>query len=273
MSKQFTTRTLGAVAALSAGWLASSPAVAQDAKAAVEPEQKKGWESVASAGVTLTRGNSETFLGTVGINAQRKWAKDEILLGASAGYGENTVTGARGSDPLKPGEKPVEHNTTDEYIKAFGQYNHLFTERFYGGIRLDGLSDNIAGIDYRFTVSPLAGYYLIKKPNTTLAVEAGPGFVFEKLSGQESEQYVTLRFAERFEHKFSDRAKVWQSAEWLPRVEDFGDYTFNFELGASAAITKSVDLRVVFQDSYRSEPAAGRKQNDMKLIAGIGYRF
>ena len=272
MSMQFTTRTLGAVAALSAGWLASNSAIAQAAKAA-EPEKQKGWESVASAGVTLTRGNSETFLGTLGINSQRKWAKDEILLGAAVGYGENTVTGARGSDPTQPGVKPVEHNTTDQYIKGFGQYNRLLTERFYAGIRLDGISDNIAGIDYRFTVSPLAGYYLIKRPNTTLAVEGGPGFVFEKLNGQEADQYVTLRFAERFEHKFSDRAKVWQSAEWLPRVENFGDYTFNFELGASAAITKSVDLRVVFQDSYRSEPASGRKNNDMKLIAGVGYRF
>ena len=269
MSTHLTTRKVTAVAALSAGLLVCHPASVQNGKAA-EPEKKKGWESVASAGVTLTRGNSETFLGTVGVNSQRKWAKDEILLGASAGYGENTITSPR--DPVT-GVMAVEHNTTDEYIKGFGQYNHLFTERFYAGIRLDGLTDSIAGIDYRFTVSPLAGYYLIKRPNTFLAVEGGPGFVFEKLAGQESEQYVTLRFAERFEHKFSEKAKVWQTAEYLPRVEDFGDYTFNFELGASAAISKSVDLRVVFQDSYRSKPSPGRKQNDMKLIAGVGYRF
>src|SRR6185436_6797840 len=62
------------------------------AAAAEEPAPpKKGWETVASAGVTLTRGNSETFLGTVGINSQRKWSSDEILLGASGGYGENTT--------------------------------------------------------------------------------------------------------------------------------------------------------------------------------------
>ena len=272
MLNPLNTRTLGAVAALSAGWLAAGSAVAQEAKPVV-PEKKNNWETVASAGVTLTRGNSETFLGTIGIDSKRKWSKDEILLGASAAYGENTTTGARGSDLDHPKEKPVEHNTTDQYVKGYSQYNHLFTERLYGGLRVDALSDNIAGIDYRVTVSPLVGYFLIKNPTTFLAVEAGPGFVFEKLSGEESDQYVILRFAERFEHKFSDRAKVWQSAEYLPRVEDFGNYTFNFELGASAAITKSVDLRAVFVDNYRSQPAAGRKQNDMKLIAGIGYRF
>jgi len=243
--------------------LTESSARAQEAAAPV-PE-KKGWESVASAGVTLTRGNSETFLGTIGVNSSRKWSRDEILLGASAAYGENSTT-----DPVDGSD---EHNTTDQYVKGFGQYNHLFTERFYGGLRLDGLYDDIAGVDYRFTISPLAGYYLIKNAKTFLAVEAGPSFVAEKLQGEEADQYMALRFAERFEHKFSDRAKVWQTAEWLPRVENFGDYVFNFEVGASAGITKSVDLRVVLQDTYRSEPPPGRKQNDLKLIAGIGYRF
>jgi putative salt-induced outer membrane protein YdiY len=226
---------------------------------------------VASAGATLTRGNSETFLGTIGINSARKWSKDEILLGASAGYGETTTVGDR--DPAT-GEKDIEHNTTDRFIKGFGQWNHFFAnDRIYGGIRADALNDDVAGVDYRVTLSPLIGYYLIKNAKTFLAAEAGPGFVFENLEDQPSDQYVTLRFAERFEHKFSDAAKVWQSVEYLPRVEDFGDYVINFEIGASAAITKSVELRLVLQDTYRSEPPNGRKENDLKLIASVGYRF
>ena len=234
--------------------------------AAQAAEAPKGWETVASAGVTLTRGNSETVLGTIGINAARKWSADEALLGASAGYGEN---GTRS----KTHPRDVDHDLTDKFLKGFGQWNHLFSETLYGGVRVDGLYDKIAGIDYRFTVSPLIGYYLIKNAKTTLAVEAGPGFVAENLANRKSDQYVTLRFAERFEHKFNDKAKVWQSAEYLPRVDDFGDYVINGELGASAAITASVDLRVVLQDTYRSEPPDGRKNNDLKLIAGVGYRF
>src|SRR5688572_945725 len=63
MSNPTTVRTIRSVTAvgLCAGTalLAEGSALAQDAAAAPE---KKGWESVASAGVTLTRGNSETFL-------------------------------------------------------------------------------------------------------------------------------------------------------------------------------------------------------------------
>lgn len=249
--------------------LTTAPAQAQDAAKTPAPEPKKGWESVASAGITLTRGNSETFLGTVGVNSSRKWAKDEALLGASAGYGENTTRVPDGT-----GGTEKHHQETDQYIKGFGQWNHFFSdENLYAGVRVDAANDDIAGIEYRFSVSPLVGYYLIKNARTFLAVEAGPGFVLERLYGQDSDTYVTLRVAERFEHKFSDSAKVWQSAEFLPRLEDFGDYVFNFEIGVSAAISKALDLRVVLQDNYRSEPAAGRLNNDLKLIAGIGYRF
>lgn len=263
MLERINMRTLRQAATLTAtacaGVLVSGPAQAAD------PEPAKGWESVASAGLTLTRGNSETFMGTIGINSQRKWSRDEILLGASAGYGENTSV-----DPVDGSD---EHNTTDQYAKAFGQYNHLFNERLYGGLRLDALYDAIAGVDYRVTLSPLVGYYLIKNATTFLAVEAGPGFVAENLADQEADQYVTLRLAERFEHKFGDKGKIWQSLEYLPRIDDFGDYVLNGEIGASAAITKAMELRLVLQDTYRSEPPAGRKQNDLKLIAGVGYRF
>jgi putative salt-induced outer membrane protein YdiY len=223
------------------------------------------WESVASLGVTLTRGNSETFLGTVGVNSQRKWSKSEALLGASAGYGDNTVK------DTDTGDK--ETTTTDKYAKGFGQFNYLFSDQVYGGLRLDAQYDGVAGVDYRVTLSPLVGYYLIKKPDTMLGFEAGPGFVAENLSDEKADQYITLRLAERFEHKFSDKGKVWQSAEFLPRFDDFGDYVLNAEVGASAAMTKTIELRVVLQDTYRSEPPEGRENNDLKIIAGVGYRF
>lgn len=244
---------------LGAGLLAAASIQAADA-----PDTNR-WESVASLGVTLTRGNSETFLGTIGFNSQRKWAHDEALLGANAGYGENTV-----KDPAT-GDKDT--TTTDKYAKGFGQYNHLFSPHVYGGLRLDAQYDAVAGVDYRVTLSPLLGYYLIKKPDTLLGFEIGPGFVAENLSDEEADQYITLRLAQRFEHKFSDKGKVWESAEYLPRFQDFGDYVLNGEIGASAAITKTIELRIVLQDTYRSEPPAGRDNNDLKIIAGVGYRF
>jgi putative salt-induced outer membrane protein YdiY len=229
------------------------------------------WESVAAVGVALTRGNSENFLVTASINTARKWSKDEVLLGASAGYGETTSEVDNQNPP--PATKE-DHTTTAQYVKGFGQWNHLITERFYVGLRLDGVYDQVAGIDYRFTVNPLAGYYLIKKPNMFLALEAGPSFVAENLAGDPATQYLALRFAERFEYKFpGDRARFWQSVEWFPRVDDFHDWFLNFEAGIAATIVKPLELRLVAYDNYDNVPAQGRKNNDFKLTAQLGYKF
>ena len=55
-----------------------STGVGQDA--AKPPEVKKPlWETSANVGIALTRGNSENFLATAGINTQRKWTRDEII--------------------------------------------------------------------------------------------------------------------------------------------------------------------------------------------------
>lgn len=220
------------------------------------------WESSAAAGLTITSGNSETLLGTFTLSSSRKWERDEVLLGAGAAYGEATIE-RNGRD---------ETDTTAANAQGFGQYNHLFTERFYGGIRLNLLHDEIADVKYRITISPLVGYYAIKNPKTQLAFEAGPSLVIEK-QGDDEDQYAALRLAERFEHKLSAKAKVWQSVEFMPQIDRFENYIINFEVGAEASLTEKLSLRAVLQDTYDNEPAEGRKNNDLKLITGVAYKF
>lgn len=237
------------------GLAATVAVMAQNAAAPLTPPAPQpAWETLASAGLTLTKGNSDTMLANVGVTTSKKWTANEIGLGANMTYGEAS------------GVKNVNN------YNAYGQYNRLFSERFYGGLKLTGLKDDIANIDYRFTVSPLAGYYFLKSATTQLSAEAGPSYVIEDLGGV-SRSYMGLRVGERFEHKFSDAAKLWQTAEFIPQVDRFSQYLFNFELGVDSAITKQVSLRAVLQDNYNSQPALGRKANDLRLITGVAYKF
>jgi putative salt-induced outer membrane protein YdiY len=224
------------------------------------PAPRKGWETTAAAAATLTRGNSKSFLGTLSLDTKRKWERDEAALGISAGYGESTVNNV------------TSKNT--EFVQGFGQYNRLFTDRFYGALRLDGQYDGIAGVEYRFKISPMAGYYLIKNDRMTLAAEAGPSLILEHLKGQPADSHWAARAAERFEYKLTATTKVWESLEYLPKVGDWAkNYLLSFEAGIDTAITTHWSLRVVFQDMYASEPANGRKQNDIRLLAGTAYKF
>jgi putative salt-induced outer membrane protein YdiY len=236
-------------------------ASAADAPPPPSPSTNK-WESVIAAGLTLTRGNSETLLGVLTVNAKRKTDIDEVLLGAAGTYGESTVE-RDGRD---------ETDKTAGSISAFGQYNRSLTDLWYAGLRTDFLHDAISEVKYRVTISPLIGYYAIKQPKTTLKFEAGPSGVFEK-QGDDENQYAALRIGERFEHKFTDKARVWQSADFMPQVDRFHNYLLTVEVGAEAALTQNLSLRAVAQDNYDNVPADDRKKNDLKLITALAYKF
>ncbi|HSU54793.1 MAG TPA: DUF481 domain-containing protein [Candidatus Dormibacteraeota bacterium] len=233
-----------------------------DAKVEEKPKPKK-WDSVATVGVSLTRGNSQNFLATGSIDTKRKWTQDELLLGGSAGYGENTT--GKGGNELT--------TKTENYIRGYGQFNHLFTERLYGGLRVTGEHDEIADLTYRLTVNPMVGYYLLKHTNSFLSAEIGPSFIDEKFMGQDSHAYWGFRAAERGEYNFKSGAKIWESVEYIPQVDDLENYLVNAEAGVAAPITKALDARLVLQDTYKNQPAPHKLKNDLKLIAAIGYKF
>ena len=218
------------------------------------PTNKPAWESSITAGLSLTKGNSDTLLTTVAFKTRRKTAGDELTFGADGSYGK---------------DNSVKNNET---LHGVGQYNHLFSDRFYGYLNAEGLHDGIADLQYRFTFSPGAGYYFLKETNTTLAGEAGPGLIFQRL-GEVDTTYATLRLAERFEHKLDNGARFWERAEFLPQVDKLGNFLINAEIGAEAALTKTLSLRVTLQDNFINQPAPGRKDNDVKLISGLVYKF
>src|SRR5208283_5880514 len=98
------------------------------------------------------------------------------------------------------------------------------------GLRLDAAHDAVAGVNYRFTVSPLLGYYFIKATNTSLVTEVGPGYLYQRQQGQSATSDATLRLAERFEYKFSPTAKMWQSVQVVPHTDDFSNYYLTGEV-------------------------------------------
>jgi len=234
--------------------LAAAAKATSAAPGAVIPTNKRAWESTVAFGLTLTSGNSESVLATGSFRTHRNNPTNEWTLGLEGSYGENNA---------------VENNET---LHGFAQYNHLFGERWYGYTRADALHDGIADVTYRFTFSPGAGYYFVKNKQTSLAGEFGPAVLYEKLD-DEYHTYPTLRLAERFEHKMDEHTRFWQNVEFLPQVDQPDNFLVNAEVGAEAALTKRLSLRTVVQDNYANIPAPGRKDNDVKLISGLAYKF
>jgi len=216
---------------------------------------KNPWQHAVTLGVSMTRGNSDSSMFTAVYEGQHKTAFDEYKVGLSASYGDQN------------GSQSVNN------YKLFGQWNHLFSDRLFSYARVDGLRDIIAEVDYRASIGPGVGYYLVKNTNTTLAVEGGGAFEAERLDDTGDQTFATLRLAERFEHKVNDHVRIWQNVEIFPQVDKFDNYVVNFEAGVETALSKSFSLKTFVDDSYDNRPAPGKLKNDAKIIAALGYKF
>ena len=214
------------------------------------------WTGTIALGLTLTRGNAHTLLANGSAHAVASWdhSNNELILDGNAAYGT-----AQGEE-------------TAESADANVQYNRTLTQRFFAGLKLDAFHDGIADIHYRLTVAPLVGYYAIKTTNTLLGFEVGPGYINER-QDDETQGYAILRLGERFEYKISKTARVWQTIEYMPQINEFDNYLVNFELGAEANLTKAITLRAVLQDYYNNIPAPNFQRNDIRLVTGLGYKF
>lgn len=234
------------IAGLSAALLTTT--VAEDAAVSTP------WKTSAALGLTLTSGNSETMMLNANVLSGKTWGKNELSLGADGTYGEN---------------KSVKNA---ESLRAYAQYNWLFADRAFGYLRVEGLHDSIADVEYRLTFSPGIGYYVLKSETRSLRVEAGPAFVIEKL-GSRTHDYMTLRLAERLDWKITESSTLWQAVELLPQVDNFENFLVNAEIGVETALSEKLTLRSYIQDTYDNEPAPGREKNDVKLVTQIGYKF
>jgi putative salt-induced outer membrane protein YdiY len=235
--------------------LLCSTALAQEA---AEPN-KATFETTLAAGTTLNRGNSENSQFNVSINNEGKKEGVGILRsGAEFNYAESTSDG----DTETTSKNFTLFSNGEREIDALNFY-YLNGKYFY---------DGEADVDYRITIGPGVGRYLIKNETKKLLTEIGPSYVWENVDGTKNE-YMALRIGERYDHKLSDTSKLWQSAEILPQVDDLANYLVNFEIGVEAKLNGTLNLRVVLQDKYNSQPGDDKDKNDVTFIAGISVKL
>jgi len=181
-----------------------------------------------------------------------------VRMGAEANYGEVTTEG--------------NDDTTVENARAYANVKRTLSEMTFCSLDGSVFYDDIALIDYRFTLGPALGMYLVKTETTKLSAEVGVVYIWEK-EEDIKEDFVAYRVAQRLDHEFSETARIWQQVQYLPEAEEFDNYLLDSELGVEATLNGNLNLRVVLQDKYDSKPAQGLNKNDVTLIAGISVKL
>ncbi len=222
-------------------------------KASPTPPPK--WDGTLTLGLTATAGNVNSVLATGKVTAQKKTARDQINLGADGAYGD------------------VGSTKSADSAHGFGQFNHLFIDNtWYAYGRSEAWHDALANLGYRFTTGGGTGYYFIKDKKTTLSAETGPALQVEQLD-DEYHNYPTARVAENFERKIDDHARVWENIEVIPPLTAPDAFIINAEIGVETPLTHALSLQTYLQDNFANQPAPGYKDNDLKIISGVVFKF
>ena len=215
------------------------------------------WSGNFSAGLALTRGNSDTNNVNLTFDAQhlvspRNTMKYDAFYLRADTEGEQTVDrtlfGAR-----------------DEFAMSPLTYA-IFDIHF--------LRDRFKLIDMLITPTAGIGHHFVKTPTTDFALEAGVGAVFEQNTGFDRETSGALSGKEIWVWKFSPTAEFNQTATGLWKTDDFADALYHFEASLLASMTARTQLKLSFMDDYKTKPPlATVEKNDMSLLASVVMKF
>ncbi len=210
------------------------------------------WEVTAAAGLGLSRGNQDTLNLSAALLATYLKDADEAILGADYAYGEN-------------GSATTVHNA-----HGIAAYNRTLAGPFYAGILAEAWYDEIAALDYRFSVMPTAGFYLIKNDTTLLALEGSAGYVWEDQDSV-SRGYAAFRLGQRFSHTTASGVKFTESVSWMPEFEETDNWLLVAQAGIAVPVSTHWAVGVTGRYTVDNTPAAGLEKDDLAVLATLSY--
>ena len=253
-----------------AAFLAAAAVVA-GSYAFAEDEAPKYPELSVTLGGAVNDGNTEDETGNLAIDFKDVLEGFEYTLGANGNITRTTVEETRvEADGTET--KRDRKETTVKNAEAKGKILVPIASPFSAYVDGSAFVDEIADVDYRFLIGPGIALDVVKTETFNFALEAGISPMWEKIDG-ESEYYTMARFGERMEYAFAGGAKVWQSAEYLPALDDSDKYLANAEAGVESPLDDRLSLRVVLKDRYNSLPGDDNEKNDLSLTAGVRIKL
>jgi len=218
---------------------------------AAEERDPDGWRGSGNVGLTLATGNSDSFRFTAGLDVTRVLATWESRTVASVLYGEDDGV------------------SSNERFEGSLQLNRRFGERGYAGLTSEFLYDPLAGIDWRFAVTPLLGWRVVDEERLKLRLEAGPGYTWEDRNAG-PRGYSSIRLHERLSFQVTREARIFQSLTALLEAEDPGNFILTAEAGVESKLAGRWSLRVAGKAVYYGE-AQGSRDEDLLVTAGFQY--
>ncbi len=231
---------------------------------AINPPEKPRakWTGNVTAGLTLTRSNTDTESASLSAHLVRKSDADRITFDAALLHGRRED--ADTSDWI----------TTEDSRVAEAKYDYFLSPRLfaYANTRIE--KDSIQDLDLRLIAGAGLGREWIQRDDLSFRTEGGLAWLREDFADEtDANEQVTARIAYHVAKRFNEKVELLHELAWYPAIEDLGDYFLNTEFNVRVSLTDVLftDFKVIFD--YDSTPASGADNKSLKSILGLGLDF
>ena len=224
------------------------------------------WSGSLSLGATMASGNSNTFNSNVNFYGAKLIGRDKIELILEGSYGE-TESEQTGND----GTMSTVDIVHDQQAMAFTQYEKRLGERYLAYPFIQMKHNKPAQLELRLMTGFGGGYYFIENEQTKFFTVAGAAYVREELTTDVTDDYGVFFCALLHELALSDTSRMSESIEFLPKMEDIGDYRLRASASIETDIWSNISLKFTVKDEYDSEPPEGVEENDLSLSTSLVF--
>jgi hypothetical protein len=217
------------------------------------------WAGGASLGLAGAAGNAKTQTFTTNFNAARATNHDKTSLYFNVIRASALVDGV--------------NSATARAVRGGLSYDHNVSSRLFLSSFNDYEYDKFQNLDLRFVLGGGFGFHAIKKERTRLDLLAGGDYDHESFSTPLTRSNAEAYWGDDYNFKLSGATSISQSFRMFNNLTNTGTYRMNADLGANTKLRKSLTWNLSLSDRFLSDPAAGRKRNDVLYTTGIGWTF
>jgi putative salt-induced outer membrane protein len=217
------------------------------------------WGGFLDAGLSTTKGNSDTLSFVLGAKAVRAAPSDKITVYANSVFAKNSSTGTsvttahairggiRGDLDLKP------------RLFAFGFADFEF--------------DQFQMLDLRNVLGGGMGYHAVKTKRTVFDVFGGGAYDQAFYSTGVTLRSAEVLVGEELSYQISSRSSLSERFQFFPNLSDTGQYRATFDSSVTTRLNNWLNWQLSFGDRYVSNPIPGIKKNDLLLTTGLRLTY
>jgi len=167
-----------------------------------------------------------------------------------------------------------------QYIR-YHQAGFFLTERFFLFLSVLFEQDTFQDLNLRTSISGGPGYQFIEKvdfgspylKDMELYAETGLGVFNEDFKIGDDMQFVTGRWAVKFDWPVTQSVVIFHQHQGFPSLEDTQDYYITSQQGIRIKLMGNFISTFQINWRYDNTPAEGKKPSDSQYLLTLGYQF